>query len=289
MFSLVTFETSASAMSLGRAYTRQPVVVGALAALVSLALLFALDNLLGQPMGLRYIYLLPIWLATRLGGRVAGLSLALVTALVLLVIDARSTIVYRPEQMTLNFTLRVISMTILTLIIAQVEDALRKFNRLAKHDPLTGLLNRRALTEFGFHAIDRARRLHRPLTVVVVDCDRFKFVNDRYGHAAGDEVLRTMARILENDARNTDIVARIGGDEFVVVLQNTSRVGAKVYIDRIQTEFAREAGLLGFDIALSAGVAELGPDGRTIVQLVERADREMYARKVGRQAARIPA
>lgn len=256
---------------------------GFFGSLGALAVLASLDAWIGNHIPLRYLYLFPIWLATRLTGRAGGMVLVGATSIVLSWLDQGD----HPSQgaWLIAFALRTGILVIFALTFAQVEDALRQSNRLAKHDSLTGLLNRRAFGEFAYHAIDKAKRLRRPLTVVLFDCDRFKEVNDRFGHSAGDDVLRTVGRILEADARASDVIARLGGDEFVVLLQNTSRVGAKVYAERVQAEFQREAKLLGFEwLSLSYGVGELGLDGRTISHLLEAADREMYARKSHKKA-----
>jgi diguanylate cyclase (GGDEF)-like protein len=261
------------------AYLRHPAFIGLLLSLSGLSLLLAADLTFGLLAPLRYLYLLPLWFGTRLGGRWVGFTLAILSSFILTYLEVSRGKMALPFFM-LNFGLRIAILSTFILVVAQVEDSLKTFHRLAKHDPLTGLLNRRALGEFAYHAIERAKRLRRPMTVVLIDCDRFKQVNDRFGHPAGDQVLQTIARVLEQDARASDIVARLGGDEFVVILQNTSRVGAKVYAERIQREFEREVHLLGFDfVSLSSGLAELGVDGRTITQLLDRADREMYTRK----------
>ena len=259
-------------------YAGKEAVLGVLGSIAALVLLASLDAWIGGKIPLRYLYLFPIWLATRLSGRTGGLIVVGVTSIVLSWLD--QTNATTAGSLIIAFALRTAILVIFALTFAQVEDALRHYNRLAKHDSMTGLLNRRAFAEFAYHAAERAKRLRRPMTVVLFDCDRFKEVNDRFGHATGDEVLRTVGRILEADARSTDMIARLGGDEFVVLLQNTSRVGAKVYAERVQTEFAQEAKLLGLDwVSLSCGFAEFGIDGGTITRLLERADQEMYARK----------
>lgn len=259
-------------------YAGKGAVLGVLGSLAALILLASLDAWIGDKIPLRYLYLFPIWLATRLSGRTGGLVLVGVTSIVLSWLDHASA--NSTGSWMIAFALRTGILVIFALTFAQVEDALRHYNRLAKHDSMTGLLNRRAFSEFAYHAAERAKRLRRPMTVVLFDCDRFKEVNDRFGHSAGDEVLRTVGRILEADARSSDMIARLGGDEFVVLLQNTSRVGAKVYAERVQTEFAEEMRLLGFDwLSLSSGFAEFGIDGGTVSRLLERADQEMYARK----------
>lgn len=251
-----------------------PTLVLASAALGALILL---DMASGFLLALRFLYLMPIWLATRLGGRTSGLILVAVTS-VWLTLEEVATGSFGPAG-PWNLVLRTGSLVVLTCIIAEVEDALRRSQILATRDPLTGLSNRLALAEHTRRVIDRARRSRRPVTVVLFDCDRFKEVNDTHGHAAGDQVLRLVSRSLRGTARSTDVLARLGGDEFVAVLPNTGRVGAKVFAERVCALFAEISHRYGYPVTLSAGVAELGRDGRTLETLLASADREMYRRK----------
>jgi diguanylate cyclase (GGDEF)-like protein len=239
--------------------------------------LVGLDWASGFLLALRFLYLLPIWLATRLGGRRCGLVLVGITSVWL----AYQEVVKGEFGPTgaVNLALRTSTLVVLTLIIAQVEEALRRSQILATRDSLTGLSNRLALGEMARRAIDRARRTRRPLAVVLFDCDRFKAINDTHGHAAGDQVLRLAARALTETARSTDVVARLGGDEFVAVLPRTSRIGAKVFAERALAAFAELAARAGYEVSLSYGTAELAKEGRTLENLLAAADREMYRRK----------
>jgi two-component system, cell cycle response regulator len=121
---------------------------------------------------------------------------------------------------------------------AQLIEATRadtaRLEHLATTDPLTQLSNRRALMERLGAELDRARRYALTLSVLMIDLDHFKSVNDTFGHGVGDEVLREVAKILEREARSVDIVARMGGEEFVVALPETSREGAIVFAERIR-------------------------------------------------------
>lgn len=153
--------------------------------------------------------------------------------------------------------------------------------RLASTDSLTGLLNRRALLE----RIERARAAEEraPMSVLLLDVDHFKNVNDAIGHDAGDAVLQGVARVLSSMARKSDLVARWGGEEFVVALAQTAETGARVAAERVRRAIAdaRYAlpGGAEHRVTASVGLASAeGPDW-TIEELLGRADRAMYVAK----------
>ena len=154
--------------------------------------------------------------------------------------------------------------------------------RLALTDPLTGLPNRRAAEAALASAIRRAERGLGTPSVVVVDLDGFKEVNDRDGHAAGDAVLRWVAARLNETARSVDVVARTGGDEFVVLLEHTGGSGAVAAVDRLRRALTDPVGGRG-PVAASVGFATYRP-GDSPASLLSRADAEMYGEKVRARA-----
>jgi two-component system cell cycle response regulator len=153
---------------------------------------------------------------------------------------------------------------------------------LATTDSLTGLLNRRAFVEWAARETARAARYEDPLSVILLDIDHFKQVNDRYGHASGDAVLGAVSRAMGQLIRNCDVVARWGGEEFVLALPSTGLEGAVITAERIRVELEQrpiaEPGGQLLSITASLGVAELEA-GETLEQVVDRADRAMYTAK----------
>lgn len=152
-------------------------------------------------------------------------------------------------------------------------------------DPLTGLFNRRSLDEALTREIQRANRTGAPLAVVMLDLDHFKAFNDRYGHAAGDSALRTLGRFLPARLRATDIACRYGGEEFTVLLPETSREQAVRIAERLREEFERtpilHAGARFPPLTLSIGVATYPDDGHAAEALLDAADAALYAAKAG--------
>jgi diguanylate cyclase (GGDEF)-like protein len=136
--------------------------------------------------------------------------------------------------------------------------AQEKLRMLAFRDPLTGLLNRRVLEETLKREFSRASRYGTPLSVIFLDLDNFKELNDRYGHDFGDEALKYLAVHLMVMSRESDVVARFAGDEFVVILPNTEGNNALSFADRIQTFFLTNPmrrGDTSVTLSLSCGVA----------------------------------
>lgn len=155
-------------------------------------------------------------------------------------------------------------------------------------DPLTEIYNRRSLEDVAGRYISHARRLHSSLSLLLIDVDRFKDVNSKFGHLIGDVVLADTAALLKSSVRGSDAVFRYGGDEFVIILADTSRAGAAKVIERISAyilEWNQARTLEGFELSLSIGVAEWS-DGLTLDELLDSADREMYAAKASRALER---
>ena len=148
-------------------------------------------------------------------------------------------------------------------------------------DPLTEIYNRRSLDRITGQFISQARRRRTPLTFLMVDVGRFKDINTRFGHLTGDLVLAEIAAILKVLIRGSDAVLRYGGDEFLILLSDTTSVGAENVIERIREKLAQwnAAGLLGnFVFSLSIGVAQW-QDGKTLDHMLDAADRSMYEEK----------
>jgi diguanylate cyclase (GGDEF)-like protein len=148
-------------------------------------------------------------------------------------------------------------------------------------DPLTEIYNRHSLEDMAGRFMSQARRSKKPLTLMLIDVDQFKQVNTRFGHLTGDVVLANTAALLKHSVRGSDAVFRYGGDEFLIILADTSSVDARHVVARIRTglsDWNRAKHLENFELSLSIGVAEWS-EGRTLDALLDNADHEMYAVK----------
>lgn len=157
-------------------------------------------------------------------------------------------------------------------------------------DPLTGLLDRRGFMSEAGRRLQQAERRDGSLALLYIDLDRFKQINDGFGHAVGDAVLHAFARVALSGVRDDDVVARIGGEEFVVLLDDTSLDGAKRVAERVRTEFRKVTvdGLLGdFAVTLSVGIAG-SKHGEKLEAFMARADAALYeAKAAGRDCVRL--
>jgi len=155
---------------------------------------------------------------------------------------------------------------------------------LAHTDPLTQVLNRRALTVRLASELERARRYDSVITLLMVDLDHFKLINDTYGHLVGDEVLKEVATLLQNEVRSVDVVARYGGEEFVVVLPETSLVGATTFAERVRefVEATPFASAQGEPVRITASIGVSSYPSTTVHSvddLFARADEALYRAK----------
>ena len=164
----------------------------------------------------------------------------------------------------------------------QMEKESERWREMARHDPLTGLANRKAFTETGLGILARARVDGSAGAVLVIDLDGFKPINDRFGHATGDQVLVQLAARLESTARTTDLVARLGGDEFAILCPN---LHDPEHIGQFCNRLVAAIGDIPDDICpgnalgASIGIATYPKDGYDLHHILGQADRAMYAAK----------
>jgi diguanylate cyclase (GGDEF)-like protein len=160
-------------------------------------------------------------------------------------------------------------------------EELRRLRHNAATDPLTGLNNRRIFEEYLRREINRAGRYGSSFALLSIDLRRFKSVNDTYGHAAGDEILRSVARASLETIRASDITCRIGGDEFAILLPRAERFNAEVLAERIAKKFEEYAGAIApkSSVGIDYGIAIFPQDGQDSASLFAAADKTLYTRK----------
>ncbi len=166
--------------------------------------------------------------------------------------------------------------------IAERQQAQARLMELATTDSLTGLHNRRYFMDTATQEFERARRYQTPLSLLMIDADRFKSINDRFGHHIGDEVLKALAMIGQRQLRETDLFARLGGEEFAILLPQTDLADAQVVAERLRQTIAEhtvdtEQGLLNFTVSL--GLSSLSPVTADLDDLLRQADVALYQAK----------
>ena len=228
-----------------------------------------------------FFYLVPISLGSWFVSRRAGILLALLSALSWLGANlaeggfelSRDSLLYWNTGLLLVFFL------VMASLLSTLRETLEREKVLARRDPLTNLFNRLALFEAAEIEIRRSARYNRPLTVGYIDIDGFKRVNYRYGHAAGDKLLQLVAETIRKGIRATDVVGRIGGDEFVVLLPESESEAAEVVFRKMMEALPSATQDSPWPVTFSVGVLTLETSSISVDEMIRMADELMYSAK----------
>ena len=235
-----------------------------------------MDGWAGHPPVLQLLYLAPIWLAFE----AAGLGVAATLAFLIVPVTTFS----GPEPSwgyVWDVVVRGAFMVSLVAIMTFHSRRFQTTHESARRDPLTGALNRTGFEHAARETIDAALEAHRTLSFAVIDCDKFKEINDLKGHAFGDVALRTLVRCLDESLPGA-VLGRTGGDEFVLVDPERSSVEVRKALRKASDRFTDATLILGRRATFTVGMAALGPDGMRYESLLEAADRDMYRAKFER-------
>lgn len=263
----------------GAAYEESPVAWAILAASVSLGLIYMLDQASGHPPGLMFLYVIPIWIAARLGDLRSGVGSVAATVLVLAVSDLRADPFMDRMSLVAASFLRAGTLTLAMFLIWTAEKGRKRAESAAMRDSLTDMFNRDAMRQFAKFALERTMRTLEPLSVVMVDCDNFKSANDEFGHLAGDRILALLASKLSSSVQPVGTVSRWGGDEFMIILPNTSAEQAENMMLTAQSHFETATEAFIRRMSFTFGIAQFGSNGFSLWELVQAADADMYRRK----------
>lgn len=238
------------------------------------------DYVTGPEYSFSLFYLIPVTLVTLGFGRKVAIAAAVVAASIWLLIDLYSVGPrYEMHVHLWNGSVRMGFFLLVVALIAQLKETIAREERNADTDGLTGLMNAR-----GFHdqleiEYARARRYHHPISLIYIDLDNFKQVNDTQGHGAGDQVLRTVAIALQAHVRGSDFVARLGGDEFAILLPETPFEGVGAVSAQIRATTVPVLQHNGWPVTLSIGAVTFDRLPADVGAIVTRADAVMYQAK----------
>lgn len=250
--------------------------------LALIALFGMLDHVTGFELSFSVFYLIPIILAAWYVGRDAGFAMALVSAVTWLSTDYTSGHVYSQAWMPFwNATVRLAFFALITYLAAEIRLRLQVERVSARTDSLTGLKNSLVFKEEAELLFKTAKRYRHPVTVGFIDLDDFKAVNDERGHAEGDRALKAVAATLQLSVRESDIAARMGGDEFALVLSHTDMTGARTFFDRLHARLLWAMREGDWPIGFGIGAAIFADSMPGYSDALKSADTLMYGVKSG--------
>jgi len=245
-----------------------------------LGLVGVIDHITGPELFVSIFYLLPIFLVTWFTERWMGVTISIVSAITWLITDFTAGHAYSyPAIPYWNMIVRLGTFLIMTLILSALKKALEHEKELARTDPLTGVANGRYFITLADMEINRARRYKHSFTVVYIDLDNFKTVNDQFGHSTGDALLRSVAHTIRNNIRATDIVGRLGGDEFAILLPETGPEPAEVITHKVQKVNLDVMQKNEWPVTFSIGVVTFVSPPSTVDEMLKISDGVMYAAK----------
>ena len=233
------------------------------------------DLLLGKYLASSFLYLIPVGVVALAVGRWAGWGVALAAALAWC-----GSKFIQPDGLPLHTLLTNVALRASFYgLLVWALDAWNREKIYARKDFLTGIGNRKAFFEHAERELERSRRYRHPVTAAFLDCDQFKQVNDRWGHRTGDAILRVLAEALQRNFRKTDFVARLGSDEFAVLMPETPAEPITAVFQRVQPALLKALEARGWRVTVSVGAVTFFTPPASVDELVERADAQMSAAK----------
>jgi diguanylate cyclase (GGDEF)-like protein len=242
-----------------------------------IGLLGILDYATGNEFSLSLFYLIPIVLVTWAVNFKTGLFMSFISGLTLLSAEMAAGQIYsHPIFYFLNTLVRISFYLVVVYLVAELQKSRKEEQLAARTDFVTGAVNARYFNELLQMEISRIRRYPHPITLVYVDVDNFKLVNDLFGHKIGDEVLRCIASELKSQLRMTDTVARLGGDEFVLLLPSTRQPEARLVVSKVYANLIEKMRQRNWPVTFSMGAVTCEFSPYSAEQLVNMADELMY-------------
>ncbi|MEP7183911.1 MAG: GGDEF domain-containing protein [Betaproteobacteria bacterium] len=259
------------------------------ACFVAVAAVGVADYLTGNELTFSAFYLIPVaavaWIS---GARIAVVASIFAAAIWFWAERASSRVNLSLFVYGWNFGVRLLFLLLVAVLLARVREMLERERELSATDALTGLPNARSLRTAAVLEIARSRRYGQPLSLAFIDVDDFKRVNDSAGHDAGDRVLKHVAAALRSRLRETDIVARYGGDEFIVLLPNADEVAARATAEKLMRAVGEAMRGSEWPVSVSVGAVTCASGQMTVENMLQSADRLMYeAKSAGKNRARF--
>ncbi len=243
-------------------------------------LIGVLQYFTGPQISFSILYLFPILIITWFAGRSAGIAVAIASIVSWLASDLTFASCFsNPGIPYLNEAFRLIVFIMIVWVVSKLKDTVELKEKLAMTDFLTGVGNNRAFTIEADAEIKRAKDSELTFSAAYLDIDDFKLINDNLGHSTGDAVLRKVAQIINENTRKSDILARFGGDEFVMLFPETSDVAALNIAKKLQTALIASMNENNWPVTFSIGLVTFNVIPDTVDGILKVADSQMYASK----------
>lgn len=266
---------------LGIAWSNPGALAVTVVGLMAVLIIARVDCVVGPRIALGLFYLLPVAAAAWWGGFSHGILVALSAAAAWKLVDDVHDLHDHPALILWNGLVRFLTLATVSLLLSRLHLSVRREKLAARTDALTGALNGRTFLAALIVQAERSRRERRPLTLAYVDLDHFKEVNDRYGHARGNDALNAFVRVVRSGMRRTDLLGRLGGDEFALLLPSTDAGEAVLALTRLQRLLREEMAAHGWPITLSIGAATFHYAPANVDLMIRRVDTLMYGAKRG--------
>lgn len=250
------------------------------AGVVVVAFLGLIDHVTGPEISISVFYLGPVLLVGWYAGLRPGILVGILSALTWLLTDITAGATYSvPAIRYWNAAALFGFFLVVGIMINRLRSAFQREQELSRQDFLTRVANARAFNEIAEAEVRRAQRYEHPITVAYLDVDDFKLVNDRYGHPTGDALLVWVGKTLRETLRQTDLVGRVGGDEFAILLPETAEESAHIVLHKLHRVLRERMELHSWPVTFSIGAVTFLSAPRSMDDMISEADRLMYSAK----------
>jgi diguanylate cyclase (GGDEF)-like protein len=250
------------------------------ASLLMVAFIGVIRWISGPELAFSALFLVPIILSTWYAGRRIGILVSILSIMIWLAADMMMMSEFlNPAIPFINEMLRLLVFLFVVFLISDLKISLTEQSEIARRDPLTGIANRLAFIEFAEMELKKARRFRYPVSMLYIDIDHFKAVNDRFGHHTGDLLLKSVCRTITDNIRAIDLAGRLGGDEIALLMPNADAKGAGTVAHKLGRILRREMQLREWPATFSMGVATFQNMKIDIHGMINKADILMYMAK----------
>jgi diguanylate cyclase (GGDEF)-like protein len=248
--------------------------------IIMIAFAGLLDYFTGPEIAFSLVYLIPVMSSAWFTRKPVAIFVSILSAATWTIAEITSGRFYTHIAIHFwNTTTMLVFFLVVTLLLERFKKALNDERVLSRIDYLTGVMNPRSFYEFMATEIERCKRYKHAFTIAYIDMDDFKKINDKFGHPAGDDALRTIANTMKNNLRKIDVVARLGGDEFVILLPETDNKAATKAIKKIQKAFIQNTDVKKYSITFSIGALTCNTNPPSINKIMKSVDSLMYSVK----------